>query len=173
MSKIQTVRLININYNHNATRISDESFYLQGESTLISLKNGGGKSVMVQMLMAPFVNKRYRDMKDRTFESFFTTNKPSFILVEWALDQGAGYVLTGMMVRKNQNPETEGEKEEPLEIVHFISEYQNPCLTDIHHLPVVEKGEKEMVLKNFTSCRQLFESYKKDSSMRFFYYDND
>ena len=47
MSKIQTVRLININYNHNATRISDESFYLQGESTLISLKNGGGKSVMV------------------------------------------------------------------------------------------------------------------------------
>lgn len=171
MSKIQTVRLININYNHNATRISDESFYLQGESTLISLKNGGGKSVMVQMLMAPFVNKRYRDMKDRTFESFFTTNKPSFILVEWALDQGAGYVLTGMMVRKNQNPETEGEKEEPLEIVHFISEYQKPCLTDIHHLPVVEKGEKEMVLKNFAACKQMFEGYKKDTSIQFFYYD--
>ena len=28
-----------------------------------------------------------------------------------------------------------------------------------------------MVLKNYTACRQLFESYKKDSSMRFFYYD--
>ncbi len=171
MSKIQTIRLININYNHNATRISDESFYLQGESTLISLKNGGGKSVMVQMLTAPFVNKRYRDSKDRPFASFFTTNKPSFILVEWALEQGAGYVLTGMMVRKNQSPETEGEKEEPLEIFNFISEYREPCLTDIHHLPVVEKGEKEMVLKNFAACKQMFESYKKDNAIQFFYYD--
>lgn len=171
MSKIQAFRLINVNYNHNATRISDECFYLQGESTLISLKNGGGKSVMVQMLTAPFVHKRYRDTKDRTFESYFTTNKPSFILVEWALDGGAGYVLTGMMVRKNQKPETEAESEEALEMIHFISEYREPCVTDLHHLPVVEKGEKEMVLKNFAACKQMFEEYKKDNSLQFFYYD--
>lgn len=171
MSKIQAVRLINVNYNHNATRISDECFHLQGESTLISLKNGGGKSVMVQMLTAPFVHKRYRDTKDRTFESYFTTNKPSFILVEWAIDQGAGYVLTGMMVRKAQNTDAESEQEEALEIVTIISEYREPCLTDIHHLPVVEKGEKEMILKSFSSCKQMFDSYKKDNSLQFFCYD--
>ena len=171
MSKIQAVRLINVNYNHNATRISDECFHLQGESTLISLKNGGGKSVMVQMLTAPFVHKRYRDTKDRTFESYFTTNKPSLILVEWALDQGAGYVLTGMMVRKAQHQDTQGEREEPLEIITLISEYREPCLTDIHHLPVVEKGEKEMTLKSFASCKQMFEGYKKDNSLQFFCYD--
>ncbi len=102
MSKINAVRLININYNNNAIRISDECFHLNGESTLLSLRNGGGKSVLVQMLTAPFVHKRYRDAKDRPFESYFTTNKPSFILVEWALDGGAGYVLTGMMVRRSQ-----------------------------------------------------------------------
>ena len=145
MSKIQAVRLINVNYNHNATRISDECFHLQGESTLISLRNGGGKSVMVQMLTAPFVHKRYRDTKDRTFESYFTTNKPSLILVEWALDQGAGYVLTGMMVRKAQHQDTQGEREEPLEIITLISEYREPCLTDIHHLPVVEKERANVV----------------------------
>ena len=116
MSKIQAVRLINVNYNHNATRISDECFHLQGESTLISLKNGGGKSVMVQMLTAPFVHKRYRDTKDRTFESYFTTNKPSLILVEWALDQGAGYVLTGMMVRRSQEVSGEGSEEHNIRI---------------------------------------------------------
>ncbi len=171
MSKIQAVRLINVNYNHNATRISDECFHLQGESTLISLKNGGGKSVMVQMLTAPFVHKRYRDTKDRTFESYFTTNKPSLILVEWALDQGTGYVLTGMMVRKAQHQDTQGEREEPLEIITLISEYRKPCLTDIHHLPVVEKGEKEMTLKSFASCKQMFEGYKKDNSLQFFCYD--
>lgn len=169
MSKIQAVRLINVNYNNNAIRISDECFHLNGESTLLSLRNGGGKSVLVQMLLAPFVHKRYRDVKDRPFESYFTSNKPSFILVEWALDGGAGYVLTGMMVRRSQEiGEGSGEN---LEMINIISEYRKPCIQDIYHLPVVEKGKKEMILKNFAACRQMFETYKKDRSMNFFCYD--
>ena len=141
MSKIQTVRLINIGYNNNAIRISDECFHMNGESTLLSLRNGGGKSVLVQMMTAPFVHKRYRDAKDRPFESYFTTNKPSFILVEWALEQGAGYVLTGMMVRRSQD--AGDENGEGLDMVNIISEYQAPCIQDIVHLPVIEKGKKE------------------------------
>lgn len=86
MSKINAVRFINLNYNNQSIRISDETFHLNGESTLLSLRNGGGKSVLVQMLTALFVHKRYRDAKDRPFESYFATAKPSFILVEWALD---------------------------------------------------------------------------------------
>ena len=169
MSKINAVRLININYNNNAIRISDETFHFNGESTLVSLRNGGGKSVLVQMMMAPFVHKRYRDAKDRPFESYFTTNKPSFILVEWALDGGAGYVMTGMMVRRSQDSEENGG--ENLEMVNFVSEYQRPCVQDIHHLPVVEKGKREIVLKNFAACRQMFDGYKKDPSMKFFCYN--
>ena len=167
MSKINAARLININYNNNAIRISDETFHFNGESTLISLRNGGGKSVLVQMLTAPFVHKRYRDAKDRPFESYFTTSKPSFILVEWALDQNAGFVLTGMMARRSQDSDS-GEE---LEMVNFICEYRASCLQDIHHLPVVEKGKKEMTLKNFSACRQMFEGYKRDRSLQFFYYD--
>ncbi len=169
MSKINAVRLINVNYNNNAIRVSDETFHFHGESTLLSLRNGGGKSVLVQMMTAPFVHKRYRDAKDRPFENYFTTNRPSFILVEWVLDQGAGYVLTGMMVRRNQDSETDSS--EALDVVTLVSEYREPCLQDIHHLPVVEKGAKEMVLKNFTACRQMFDSWKKDGSLRFFCYD--
>ena len=52
MSKINAIRLINVNYNNNAYRISDETMYFNGESTLLSLQNGGGKSVLVQMLTA-------------------------------------------------------------------------------------------------------------------------
>lgn len=170
MSKINAVRLINVNYNNNAIRISDECFHFNGESTLISLRNGGGKSVLVQMMTAPFVHKRYRDAKDRPFESYFTTNKPSFILVEWVLDQGAGYVMTGMMVRRSQDSGEENQSD-GLEMINFVSEYREPCVQDIHHLPVVEKGKKEMILKNFSACRQMFEQYKKDRSIQFFYYD--
>ncbi len=169
MSKINAVRFINLNYNNNTMRISDDTFQMGGRSTLMSLQNGGGKSVLVQMMTAPFVHKRYRDAKDRPFDSYFTTGKPTFIMVEWKLDRGAGYCLAGMMVRRSQL--TEDDAENALEMVSFICEYQSRCGQDIYNLPVVEKRNKEIVLKNYRECRQLFETYKKDRTMRFFCYD--
>ena len=169
MSKINAVRFINLNYNNNAMKINDECMQFSGESTLLSLRNGGGKTVLVQMMTAPFVHRGKQKTKDRPFESYFTTAKPSFILVEWLLDGGAGYVLTGLMVRKNQ--EISEEKTDALEMMAIISEYKEPCMQDIHHLPVVEQNEKTMKLKSYNSCRKLFEDYKKDKKISFFCYD--
>ena len=89
--------------------------------------------------------------------------------MEWLLDGGAGYVLTGLMVRKNQ--EISEEKTDALEMMAIISEYKEPCMQDIHHLPVVEQNEKTMKLKSYNSCRKLFEDYKKDKKLSFFCYD--
>lgn len=169
MSKINAVRFINLNYNNNAMKINDECMQFSGKSTLLSLRNGGGKTVLVQMMTAPFVHRGKQKIKDRPFESYFTTAKPSFILVEWLLDGGAGYVLTGLMVRKNQ--EISEEKTDALEMMAIISEYKEPCMQDIHHLPVVEQNEKTMKLKSYNSCRKLFEDYKKDKKISFFCYD--
>ena len=169
MSKINAVRFINLNYNNNAMKINDECMQFSGKSTLLSLRNGGGKTVLVQMMTAPFVHRGKQKTMDRPFESYFTTAKPSFILVEWLLDGGAGYVLTGLMVRKNQ--EISEEKTDALEMMAIISEYKEPCMQDIHHLPVVEQNEKTMKLKSYNSCRKLFEDYKKDKKISFFCYD--
>ena len=169
MSKINAVRFINLNYNNNAMKINDECMQFSGKSTLLSLRNGGGKTVLVQMMTALFVHRGKQKTKDRPFESYFTTAKPSFILVEWLLDGGAGYVLTGLMVRKNQ--EISEEKTDALEMMAIISEYKEPCMQDIHHLPVVEQNEKTMKLKSYNSCRKLFEDYKKDKKLSFFCYD--
>lgn len=167
MSKINAIRLINVNYNHDAIHVSDETLHLNGQSTLISLQNGGGKSVLVQLLTAPFVQKRYRNVKERPFYSYFTSTKPSFILVEWLLEDNGGYCLTGMMVHKNPSLDDD----EKLDLVTIISEYNEPCEQDIHHLPVVEHKENEVSLKSFDACRKLFEGYKKEKPNRFFCFD--
>ncbi|HAX73752.1 MAG TPA: hypothetical protein DCY20_09550, partial [Firmicutes bacterium] len=86
MSRINRIRIVNLNYNHHAIRIDDELFDLGREHTLFSLRNGGGKSVLVQMISSLFVRKRYRDSNERPFASYFSSNQPSFIMVEWALD---------------------------------------------------------------------------------------
>lgn len=169
MSKINAVRFININYNNNTIRINDECLYFGGNSTLISLENGGGKSVMVQMLMAPFVQKSFRDVAERPFASYFKTAQPSFIMVEWVLDGHVGFVLTGMMVRRNQHLDENNENE--LEIITFVAEYDKQCAYDIFHLGVVTKEGSHSILKSFAECRQLFESLKKEKGVSFFYYD--
>ena len=167
MSKINAIRLINVNYNHDAIHVSDETLHLNGQSTLISLQNGGGKSVLVQLLTAPFVQKRYRNVKERPFYSYFTSTKPSFILVEWLLEDNGGYCLTGMMVHKNPSLDDD----EKLDLVTIISEYKEPCEQDIHHLPVVEHKENEVSLKSFAACRELFEGYKKEKPNKCFCFD--
>ncbi len=80
MSKINAVRFINLNYNNNAMKINDECMQFSGKSTLLSLRNGGGKTVLVQMMTAPFVHRGKQKTKDRPFESYFTTAK---LLLFW------------------------------------------------------------------------------------------
>lgn len=58
------------------------------------------------------------------------------------------------MIRKNQ--EISEEKTDALEITAIISEYKEPCMYDIYHLPVVEKNENTMKLKSYHSCKKLF-----------------
>ena len=170
MSKINAIRLINLNYNNNGIRVDDESFHLKGESTLLSLRNGGGKSVLVQMLMAPFVHKRYRDIKDRKFSDYFTSNKPSFILIEWKLDGNSGYVLTGMMVRKSQEI-SEEHSQTDLDMVQFIHEYKEQNPYDIHNIPFIRADDDRKTLLKYSECRALLEKVKVSSDYRFSLYD--
>ncbi len=171
MGMINEIRLININYNNGGIRINDETLHMNGISTLISLQNGGGKSVLVQMITAPFVHKAYRRTKDRSFEGYFTGSKPSFILIEWTL--GGGHkMMNGFMVRRRPEETGEnGEEGDVLDIIGIISEYREACQWDIHNLQVVEKSRRQMTLKSFAFCKQLFEDYKKDRSAVFYAYD--
>ncbi len=167
MSKINRIRIMNLNYNGNTMRIDDETFDLNGESTLLSLRNGGGKTVLVQMVMSLFVHKKYRDFSDRPFKSYFTGNQPTFIMAEWVLDHGQGYFLTGMMVRKNQNPE----EEEELEMINFTAFYKQAEKYDMDHLPIIEPRGSGKVLRGFGDCKAEFEKLKKEKNSEFSYYD--
>lgn len=170
MSKINCFRAINLNYNNNAITIEDETFRFDGESTLLSLQNGGGKSVLVQMMIAPLVRKRYRDTPDRDFASFFTTNRPTFILTEWVLDGGAGYVMVGMMVRRKQATGEEDSRDE-LDMVNFIYEYKEANDFDIHNIPVIEVNGKVKKLRGFNACKGIFEEIKREKGISFQYFD--
>lgn len=170
MSRINAVRIVNLNYNNNSIKVNDETYEFGGESTLMSLRNGGGKTVLVQMMMAPFVNARYRDLKDRKFENYFTSSTPTYILVEWMLDNNSSYVLVGMGIKK-QNASADEELRDNLDIFTFIHEYKEGNEYDIHNFPVTEKTDRGFKVKNFSSMKKIMDDLKTDKHYIFDYFD--
>ena len=168
MSKISRIRILNLGYNHDTIKIDDETFDFGGESTLISLRNGGGKSVLVQMIMSQFVNKSFRDLGDRQFKSYFTSNRPTFIMTEWQLDNNITRFISGMMVRKNQKEDNDAEE---LGMYTFTGSYSAACCYDIDNIPVVKQEENRRILKGFVECRNLLDNISKDKNGDFRLYD--
>ena len=168
MSKISRIRILNLNYNNNTIKIDDETFDLGGQNTLISLRNGGGKSVLVQMIVSLFVNRTFRDFGDRPFKSYFTTNRPTFLMTEWQLDNGRDRFLAGMMVRKNQKEDNDAEA---LEMYTFTGSYSHACKYDLDNIPVVRQDGNRKILKGFSECKTLMEDLCKKETGDFRLYD--
>ena len=168
MSKISRIRILNLNYNNNTIKIDDETFDLGGQNTLISLRNGGGKSVLVQMIVSLFVNRTYRDFGDRPFKSYFTTNRPTFLMTEWILDNGIDRFLAGMMVRKNQKEDNDTEE---LEMYTFTGSYSNGCKYDLDNLPIIRQDGNKKILKGFGECKNLLEEISRSEPGNFRLYD--
>ncbi len=103
MPRIRRIRIVNINYNNGKRLIPDELFDLtdenghEGLNTLISLINGGGKSVLVQLMMQPILPRAHAS--SRKIEEFFThSSDHGFIMLEWMLDNSNTKLLTGIAI---------------------------------------------------------------------------
>lgn len=129
MPKLNRIRLGNIVYNNRKNIIGDETIDLHEESALLRMENGGGKSVLTQLLLAPYISGRLRNFPNRKFSDYFQDTKPSIVLQEWKLDDDAGYFLVGMVVRKkisSQKDETDAEENSRLDFLTFVAEYPEP-----------------------------------------------
>ena len=101
MPQISKVRIVNFHYNDGKRLIADELYDLASRdrddalNVLINLANGGGKSVLVQLMLQPIIPKA--KVAGRRIESFF--NKASdhcFVLLEWIKDNSTEKLLTGI-----------------------------------------------------------------------------
>lgn len=156
MARISKIRFINFTYNDNR-HIYDETLdFYKGEDTLLNLQNGGGKTVLVQMMMQPIVPKQR--LKDRVFKSYFSNTKaPVYIMIEWILDGEQKKVMTGIGIKRilGKNIEDEGDS---IKVVTFISEYQSQSEFDIKNIELLEESngivrliDFEKVLKNISN----------------------
>lgn len=103
MPQIRRIRIVNISYNNGKRLIPDELFDLtdengrEGLNTLVSLINGGGKSVLVQLMMQPILPRAHAS--SRKIEEFFMrSGDHGYIMLEWLLDNSNTRLLTGIAI---------------------------------------------------------------------------
>lgn len=171
MPKINRIRIINFFYNNDNREIQDETYKLyDGENTLFNLSNGGGKSVLIQLLMQPVIP----DLKiqKRNMASYFKrSTMPAFIMIEWRLDNAAkkDYLLTGIAVAPGGGSSEESNK---INYYTFMSHYDRAVDFDIASVPFVSKdGEKLTILpyeRSREEVKKLAGSYRE-----VFYFSRD
>ena len=78
-------------------------------NTLFNLNNGGGKTVLVQLMMQPVHPKAMAG--GRRIEDYFShTGDHSYILLEWNLDGSKEKLLTGISIAASSSASTEEDK---------------------------------------------------------------
>jgi hypothetical protein len=105
MPHIKSIRLVNVHFN-NATQFYDDfRMELGGSNTTYDLENGGGKSLLLLMLLQTVLPKSSL-RREKPLSLIFQGGKDrtSHVAVEWLLEEGGGYkyLLTGFSARKRR-----------------------------------------------------------------------
>ena len=103
MPHMNRIRVVNVAFNDAKSFFDDLRMSLAGKSTTYDLENGGGKTVLLMMLLQTVIpNTSLRE--DKPLKNIFIGGKDrtSHVLVEWLLDEGMRYkyMLTGFCARK-------------------------------------------------------------------------
>lgn len=113
MPNINRIRVNNVKYNFGTQGYDDFSMRMYGKNTLYDLANGGGKSVLMLLLLQNLIPNCTLDEK-QPIEKLFRNgggNTTIHSLVEWKLDdkdirEGFRYMTTGFCARKAKEADT-------------------------------------------------------------------
>lgn len=168
MPKISKVRIVNFNYNDGNRLIADELFDFANQkendalNVLINLANGGGKSVLVQLMMQPMLPKA--KVAGRKIESFF--NKLSdhcFVVLEWFKDDSKEKLLTGIAIAAREVAATEDEISGGMGIKYytFLANYMDDSsMNSLVNLPLSVKENGKFVPAEYDCIKKLSKKNK-------------
>lgn len=178
MPQISKIRIANFTYNDGKRLIADELFDFANKednaalNSLINLKNGGGKSVLVQLMLQPIHPKA--KIAGRKIESFFTkASDHCFVVIEWFKDNSTEKLMTGIAMASGEssNNAEDDAKGRPIKYYTFISHYSDYTNAyNIVRLPLSEKNGSNFVAASFNEVRELA---KKSNGFLDYYISDD
>ena len=160
MPQISKIRIVNFNYNDGNRFIPDELYDLaspdSGEAlnTLFNLNNGGGKTVLVQLMMQPVHPKAMAGGR-RIEDHFSHTGDHSYILLEWNLDGSKEKLLTGISIAASSSASTEeGKRGNSVKYYTFTTHYETHSAYSISSLDLSNNENGNYVPAQFDYVRE-------------------
>lgn len=171
MPHINRIRVNNVRYNFGTQYYDDFLMRFSGKNTIYDLANGGGKSVLMLLLLQNMIPNCTLDEKQPVEKLFRTGNGSTTIhsLVEWKLSDthikdNYKYMLTGFCARKaKENGEEENKDTATIEYFNYCIFYREFNDNDIKNLPLKQGNERITYngLKNY-----LKDLEKRDLSLK-------
>ncbi len=168
MPHINRIRVNNVKYNFGTQSYEDFCLKPFCHNMLYDLANGGGKSVLMLLMLQTVLPNCSLDDKQPVEKLFRTGDGSQTIhsLVEWKLDpadvvNGFRYMTTGFCARKAQNAE-EGQKgTASIDYFNYCIFYRDYNANDICNLPLVKNKEKI----TYTGLRKYLKELERDHSL--------
>lgn len=164
MPSISRARIVNFSYNDGARLIPDVLFDFSDSKggtldTLLNLENGGGKTVLVQLLLQPVIPGAKVQTR-RISEYFRKSTDCSYILLEWKLECSTNHLLTGIAITSSQNTK-ESEENKSIKYYTFLHNYHSiGDKYDIVNLPLSETKDGKFIPVPFEKGRVLVKNMK-------------
>jgi chromosome segregation ATPase len=133
MPQIKKVRVANIKYDHNKKQIPDITFDLDEQNTIFLLANGGGKSLLVQLIIQTILPNESMG-KRRISDLFESANYTGHVAVEWSLDSEGSeehLLCTGFCFK-------EGQGSRSLDYYSYLVDYTASDEFGIASLPLIK-----------------------------------
>lgn len=179
MPQISKIRIVNFTYNDGNRFIPDELYDLSSPESgkalnaLFNLNNGGGKTVLVQLMMQP-VHPRAMAGGRRIEDYFVRPGDHTFILLEWNLDGSREKLLTGIsMAASAGNFNEESQRGNRIKYYTFktIYEKHSPYSIASLELSANENGKYvpapfDFVREKAKASRGALEYYSSDDAVR-------
>lgn len=129
MPHINRIRVNNIKYNVGTQFYDDLCLRFQGKNSLYDLANGGGKSVLMLLLLQNLIPNCTLDDKQPVEKLFRGSTGSSVIhsLIEWDLDRpdqeecGFRFMATGFCARKKADRIKEGRRKSHLRRLNILT----------------------------------------------------
>lgn len=172
MPHINSIRLVNVHFNNATQFYEDFRMELGGKNTTYDLENGGGKSLLLLMLLQtvlPKTNLRREKPVSLIFQG--GKDRTSHAAVEWLLEEGSDYkyLLTGFSARKRKgagettvaNKEEEHLQAGDIEHLNWCVFYNNNSITGIKSVPLSFDQSERKVYASFEDIRKYIGQMKQ------------
>lgn len=173
MPKINRVRIINFTYNNDVREIQDEIYsFFDGENVLLNLHNGGGKSVLIQLMLQPIIPNL--TIQKRSMSDFFCRNSnPSYIMIEWLLDneKRKDYLMTGIAIAPKMDKINENSN--GINYFTFASHYDIASEFDIALVPFALKEGNRLSILPFERAREAVRKLANNHREMYYYSKDD